>query len=281
MGPALIDHHARENCSIAPNEIRPTSSTGEPIVTDKSTADTDAETSGIPIGRMIDWVLALRLDDVDNDLISDAFASVPFARRSLNQSLTDFLRKCPNFIDFELKKEQAARDPEVQLAVWASAGLNKKKLMGWSTDLPMPGIVIDGHKWTSYLFFEQKHSAINEAKHVPTAANNAANVNGGKKRRKGQDVKPIITTQDQQSASSSPSSAVKMSSARKENVCTHTLGVVEENGQFGGCECGRAPKESQDQYIELARLRSVMLLPTGNERPKLKRHLHTQLELAP
>ncbi|KAL8933337.1 MAG: hypothetical protein Q9216_006413 [Gyalolechia sp. 2 TL-2023] len=145
-----------ESCSIAPNEIRPTSSTGEPIVTDKSVTDTDNESSTIPIGRMIDWVLALRLDHEDNMLISDAFAKVPFSCRSLNQSLTDFLRKCPTFLDFELKKEQAARDPEVQLAVWASAGLKKKKLMGWSTELPMPGIVVDGHKWTCYLFFEQK-----------------------------------------------------------------------------------------------------------------------------
>ena len=76
-----------------------------------------------------------------------------------------------------------------------------------------------------------KKAAINKAKQVATAANNAANGNGGKKRRKGQvrapalllslsrvntsqDLKPIITTEDQQSAGSSPNSAVKMNSAR-------------------------------------------------------------------
>jgi serine/threonine-protein kinase SRPK3 len=52
-----------------------------------------------------------------------------------------------------------------------------------------------------------KKAAINKAKQVAQAANG----NGGKKRRKGQDLKPIITTEQQasqnaQNASSSPAS---------------------------------------------------------------------------
>lgn len=49
-----------------------------------------------------------------------------------------------------------------------------------------------------------KKAAINKAKQVATAANNAANGNGGKKRRKGTDLKPIITTEGPQSADGSP-----------------------------------------------------------------------------
>ena len=45
-----------------------------------------------------------------------------------------------------------------------------------------------------------KKAAIHKAKQVATAANNAANGNGGKKRRKGQDLKPIITVEGQQQA---------------------------------------------------------------------------------
>ena len=52
-----------------------------------------------------------------------------------------------------------------------------------------------------------KKAAINKAKQVANAANNAANGNGQKKRRKGTDLKPIITTESQQSAEASPSSA--------------------------------------------------------------------------
>ena len=57
-----------------------------------------------------------------------------------------------------------------------------------------------------------KKAAINKAKQVASAANNAANGNGGKKRRKGQDLKPIITTEGQQSADASPQSAHIMNS---------------------------------------------------------------------
>jgi hypothetical protein len=51
-----------------------------------------------------------------------------------------------------------------------------------------------------------KKAAINKAKQVATAANNAANGNGGKKRRKGTDLKPIITTDGPRSVENSPTS---------------------------------------------------------------------------
>jgi hypothetical protein len=47
-----------------------------------------------------------------------------------------------------------------------------------------------------------KKAAINKAKQVAQAANG----NGGKKRRKGQDLKPIITTEQQKSQEASPAS---------------------------------------------------------------------------
>ena len=49
-----------------------------------------------------------------------------------------------------------------------------------------------------------KKAAINKAKQVATAANSATNANAGKKRRKGTDLKPIITTEGVQSADASP-----------------------------------------------------------------------------
>lgn len=109
---------------------------------------------------MIDWALALRLNEDDSELVNRAFETVEYVWRSMNQSLTDFIRECPIFVDLELKKELSLRDPEVQLAVWASAGLLKKRQMQWSTELPMPGIVVDGHIWTSYLFFEQNEKLV-------------------------------------------------------------------------------------------------------------------------
>lgn len=59
-----------------------------------------------------------------------------------------------------------------------------------------------------------KKAAITKAKQVANAANNAANGNGAQKRRKGQGLKPIITTEDQQNADSSPQSTSKMNNSR-------------------------------------------------------------------
>lgn len=56
-----------------------------------------------------------------------------------------------------------------------------------------------------------KKAAINKAKQIATGANNAANgSNGGKKRRKGQDLKPIITTEDQQGATDGANNVANM-----------------------------------------------------------------------
>jgi hypothetical protein len=54
-----------------------------------------------------------------------------------------------------------------------------------------------------------KKAAINKAKQMASAANTAANGNGGKKRRKGADLKPIVTadTNTPQLASSSATSS--------------------------------------------------------------------------
>lgn len=49
-----------------------------------------------------------------------------------------------------------------------------------------------------------KKAAINKAKQ---AVSNATNSNGGKKRRKGQDLKPIITTESHSSHDDSPTSS--------------------------------------------------------------------------
>ena len=59
-----------------------------------------------------------------------------------------------------------------------------------------------------------KKAAITKAKQVANVANNAANGNGAQKRRKGQGLKPIITTEDQQNADSNSQSATKMNNSR-------------------------------------------------------------------
>jgi serine/threonine-protein kinase SRPK3 len=66
-----------------------------------------------------------------------------------------------------------------------------------------------------------KKAAINKAKQVAQAANG----NGGKKRRKGQDLKPIITTeqqqQQQQQQGSQNASPASTGSFQYKYVCSH------------------------------------------------------------
>lgn len=107
------------------------------------------------IGRMVDWCLALNLDDEDEDLVDEAFASMKGGEQSLNQTLS-YIHKCPLFLDIEIKKTQSNRDPEVQLAIWASSALLKRQHHGWDTSMPMPAIAINGNSWDYFLFFEMK-----------------------------------------------------------------------------------------------------------------------------
>jgi hypothetical protein len=66
-----------------------------------------------------------------------------------------------------------------------------------------------------------KKAAINKAKQVAQAANGSGGSggNGGKKRRKGGDLKPIITTEQRKSQEASPASSTNSFSHRYATSC--------------------------------------------------------------
>lgn len=119
----------------------------------KSDAPTD--TAAENMGRMVDWCLAMNIDANDMNTIrkAQAQAKADYNACSLNQSLS-YIRNHPLIMDFEIKKTLQPRDPQVQLAIWASSALLKKRLHGWDTSLPMPAVTITGHAWDYYIFFE-------------------------------------------------------------------------------------------------------------------------------
>lgn len=102
---------------------------------------------------MIDWCLALKVDPRDMMMIAEAFAKIPDYAASLNQSAS-FIKNNALILDIEIKKVVQPRDPKVQLAIWASSALLKKRLISWDTSLPMPAVAISGHSWEYYIFFE-------------------------------------------------------------------------------------------------------------------------------
>ena len=148
----------RETCSIEPEEMRSIMPSGAHLDYDTQTLSsrtTMTEESSQTVGRMVDWCLALNLDDEDEDLVDEAFASMKGGEQSLNQSLS-YIHKCPLFLHIEIKKTQSNRDPEVQLAIWASGALLKHQHHGWDTSMPMPAIAINGNSWDYFIFFEAK-----------------------------------------------------------------------------------------------------------------------------
>ena len=116
-------------------------------------SDTKSKTASDDIGRMIDWCLGMAVDSDHQALIRKAYQKSADMERSLNQSLS-YIRNNPLILDIEIKKTFQPRDPEVQLAIWASAALLKKRHHKWDTSMPMPAIVVNGHNWHYYIFFE-------------------------------------------------------------------------------------------------------------------------------
>ena len=147
---------ARERCAISPSTFRP-HRPGEVTILDDATVSTGTGTSQVQdpdkMGRMIDWSIALQLDFDSDDVLSEAYKKLFDYEHSLNQSMS-YIRNKPLCVDIEVKKSSTARDPEVQLAIWASAALLKKRHHNWDTSMPMPAIAVDGFNWTYFLFFE-------------------------------------------------------------------------------------------------------------------------------
>ena len=145
-----------ETCSIQPTAIRSTKPGGSsPIDCDSQTVNSDAKTNTAleNLGRMVDWCLAMNVDQEDMNIIRRWYTKIYDNVCSLNQSLS-YIRDYPLILDIEIKKTLQPRDPQVQLAIWASSALLKKRLHGWDTSMPMPAITVNGDQWEYYIFFE-------------------------------------------------------------------------------------------------------------------------------
>lgn len=108
---------------------------------------------------MVDWSLGMNVDKDDMKVIRQAYSKTEDHAASLNQSIS-YIKNHPLILDIEIKKTLQPRDPQVQLAIWASSALLKKRLMGWDTSMPMPALAINGHLWEYYIFFEMEDDLV-------------------------------------------------------------------------------------------------------------------------
>ena len=104
--------------------------------------------------RAVDYSFGLRLPEEPHNSVKRAFTKLVDREHSLNQSLA-YISDNPLFCDLELKKKTAAKDPEVQLAIWMSSGLQKRIYHGWDTSIPFIGLVVHGHQWFYYLAYHK------------------------------------------------------------------------------------------------------------------------------
>ncbi|KAI4242961.1 MAG: hypothetical protein LQ352_007138 [Teloschistes flavicans] len=157
---------------IAPRELRPSTHAAgaAPQAQDSQDASTITGTEGgkdSTISKMVDWVMALTLSWKDQDYIQDAFSTiVEVNMHSVNQT-RGFAHLSPMWLYLELKKHYQAIDPRIQLAVFATAGISKRRIMGWDTSFPTPGITVDGHQWRLYIFFEMNGKIVSRRSNVP------------------------------------------------------------------------------------------------------------------
>ena len=157
-----------ETCSIQPSEIRPKRPSPNDAFsvdcnTQTVTSDSKSKTSPENVGRMVSWCLAMNVDANDIDVIKQAFAKTADYVTSLNQTFS-YIRDHPLILDIEIKKVLQPCDPQVQLAIWASSALLKKRMMGWDTSLPMPAVAVNGHRWDFYMFFEMDQNLVRASK---------------------------------------------------------------------------------------------------------------------
>ena len=140
---------------------RPSPDESIPIDCDAQTVTSDSKvkTPSDNVGRMVDWCLALNVDGNDMEVIQQAFSKTRDYKSSLNQTFS-YIRHHPLILDIEIKKVSQPRDPQVQLAIWASSALLKKRHMGWDTSLPMPAVAVNGHSWDYYIFFEMDKNLV-------------------------------------------------------------------------------------------------------------------------
>ncbi|KAI4261941.1 MAG: hypothetical protein L6R42_002872 [Xanthoria sp. 1 TBL-2021] len=138
-----------ERCAVGPSDLYTKTPGHVPLIYGTESRITDDEGEKTPvqeISKMIDWSLGLDLNSSDEEKIDAAFATLNVHERSLNQSLS-YIKRSPLIVDLAVKKQQPGNSPEVHIAIWASAALQKKRWHGWDTSLPIPAITVEGHWW--------------------------------------------------------------------------------------------------------------------------------------
>ena len=119
---------------ISPSTLCPTSS--DPLFKD--------------LDKRIDAAIGLDLPAEKRNILETGINSD--GSPSINQTAS-FVSLVPMFIYVAIRRPRTDRDPLIQLGTWIAAEFKKRKNEGYSLDVPVLAIAIDGDVWDLYMVF--------------------------------------------------------------------------------------------------------------------------------
>ncbi|KAL9123789.1 MAG: hypothetical protein Q9217_006817 [Psora testacea] len=97
------------------------------------------------LDKRIDYAIGLNLDDDERRTLIDGHYQCPDAIPSINYT--------PIFLNIEVKLPGNDQDPLIQLAAWVSAEFAKRRIEGYSIEMPTLAIEVIGDNWNLYLVY--------------------------------------------------------------------------------------------------------------------------------
>ena len=112
--------------------------------------------------------MGLILSDHDLQALNRAVYANETSVPSINQTdrFTNFI---PMFLNIEVKRRVTDIDPQIQLAVWATAEFKKRALENYGRNMPVVAIAITGDAWDPWMAYEPSWNkpAVEEVVCVP------------------------------------------------------------------------------------------------------------------
>lgn len=105
------------------------------------------------LDRRIDYAIGLQLSDQERDSLERGYFQEN-THTSINQT-SNFANLTPLFVNIEVKRRHVNRDPMIQLAAWITAEFQKRKIEGYSLDMPVFAIAVDGDLWELYIAYSE------------------------------------------------------------------------------------------------------------------------------
>jgi hypothetical protein len=112
------------------------------------------------LDKRIDYAVGLRLSAQERDLLERGQFAENYPT-SLNQT-SNFANLTPLFVNIEVKRRHVEKDPMIQLAAWIAAEFNKRKVEGYSIEMPVFAIAIDGDLWELHIAYSESPLAADD-----------------------------------------------------------------------------------------------------------------------